>query len=188
MNKRQTLFALAIGSTVTVVAQAAPTPYSNSMTTQPQPYVGVKVGQYDLDDADDEATLYGVYVGAKFSPSIGLEAEYLTTNDEDFDNRREYNADVYGVYGTYDYTFPGSQMYAKGRFGYAKHKLEVDTKNSSFKSKASERGLAGGLGLGYNIAPNASVEMAYDWYPSIDKASGGELDANAITLGAHFKF
>lgn len=188
MNKPQALSALAIGLAVTMGAQAASAAYSSNMTTQPEPYVGVKVGQYDLDKADDEAVLYGAYVGAKYGPSVGLEAEYLTTNDEDFDNRSEYNADIYGVYATYDYTFPSTQIYAKGRFGFAKHKLEVEAKNSSFRSKASERGLAGGLGLGYNIAPNASVEVAYDWYPSIDRVNGGELDANGINLGAHFKF
>jgi len=108
----------------------------------------------------------------------------MTTSDEDFDSAREYSADVYGLYGTYDYTFPGSDMYAKGRLGVAKNKVDVDGSGSK-----SDTGIAGGLGLGYNVAPNAAVELAYDWYPKVDNVAGkGDLDASGITLGANFKF
>ncbi|AWT50065.1 cell envelope biogenesis protein OmpA [Psychrobacter sp. YP14] len=188
---QKTLLALVAGSLMTAGAQAAIT-YGNGMTAQP--YIGAKIGQYDLDDADDEALSYGVYGGAKFTPNFGIEAEYLTTSDEDFAPGSEYSADVYGLYGTYDYTFPGSQMYAKGRLGVAKNKVDVDAKNAagqfaSYNGKHSDTGIAGGLGLGYNIAPNAAVELAYDWYPKVENVgSKGDLDASGITLGANFKF
>lgn len=175
---QKTLLALAAGSMMTVGAQAA---VNYGMTAQP--YIGAKIGQYDLDSADD-ATSYGVYGGAKFTPNFGIEAEYMTTSDADFSSTREYSADVYGLYGTYDYTFPGSDMYAKGRLGVSKNKVDVD----GYGSK-SDTGIAGGLGLGYNLAPNAAVELAYDWYPTVDNvAYKGDLDASGITLGANFKF
>ncbi|HAO59713.1 MAG TPA: cell envelope biogenesis protein OmpA [Psychrobacter sp.] len=178
---QKTLLALAAGSLMTVGAQAA-------VYNAAQPYVGAKIGQYDLDSAADEATSYGIYGGAKFTPNFGMEAEYMTTSDEDYDNNAEYSADVYGLYGTYDYTFPGSQMYAKGRLGVAKNKVEFDSRVHSVadfdKSKTS---VAGGLGLGYNLAPNAAVELAYDWYPEV-KVGNDKKDANGITLGANFKF
>ena len=176
---QKTLLALTAGSMITEGAQAA---VNYGMTAQP--YIGAKIGQYDLDKADDEAMSYGIYGGAKFTPNIGVEAEYMTTSDEDFDSAREYSADVYGLYGTYDYTFPGSDMYAKGRLGVAKNKVDVDGSGSK-----SDTGIAGGLGLGYNVAPNAAVELAYDWYPKVDNvATKGDLDASGITLGANFKF
>ena len=181
---QKTLLALAAGSMMTVGAQAAV-----NYASPAQPYIGAKIGQYDLDDAKDSATSYGVYGGAKFTPNFGLEAEYMTTSDEDFNAANEYSADVYGLYGTYDYNFPGSQMYAKGRLGVAKNKVEYDSKVSTVadysKSKTS---IAGGLGLGLNLAPNAAVEVAYDWYPQVENRVGDDLDANGITLGAKFKF
>ena len=180
---QKTLLALAAGSLMTVGAQAA-------VYNAAQPYVGAKIGQYDLDSAADEATSYGIYGGAKFTPNFGMEAEYMTTSDEDYDNNAEYSADVYGLYGTYDYTFPGSQMYAKGRLGVAKNKVDFERKVIGGRNGSeSKTSVAGGLGLGYNLAPNAAVELAYDWYPEVkDAYNNKKLDANGITLGANFKF
>ena len=191
MNTLQkALIALSIGSLMSVSAQAA-------LNYAGQPYAGVKIGQYSPDDAEDDAFSYGVYGGYKFTPEFGLEAEYLTTSDtdafEDSFEKSEYNADVYGLYATYDYAFPNTAVYAKGRLGVAKNEIDVDytdkldaSENESFSM--SDTGVAGGLGLGYNVSPMASVEVMYNFYPTIDFDDGEDLDANGVTLGAHFKF
>ncbi|MGP5408288.1 porin family protein [Psychrobacter celer] len=191
MNTLQkVLIALSIGSLMSVSAQAA-------LNYAGQPYAGVKIGQYSPDDAEDDAFSYGVYGGYKFTPEFGLEAEYLTTSDtdafEDSFEKSEYNADVYGLYATYDYAFPNTAVYAKGRLGVAKNEIDVDytdkldaSENESFSM--SDTGVAGGLGLGYNVSPMASVEVMYNVYPTIDFDDGEDLDANGVTLGAHFKF
>ena len=169
--------------------------YDQAMTYEP--YVGVKIGQYDPDNAKDEAFSYGAYGGVKFTPNFGVEAEYLTTTEEDGANdalvRSEYQGEVYGIYATADYYIPNMNgLYAKGRLGYAKNELEVkDTaKVSDVVSReftADDSGIAGGLGLGYDISPNAAIELAYEWYPTID-TDDVDLDTNGITLGAKFKF
>lgn len=185
---QKTLLAVTTGVFMTVGAQAA----MNYNTAEP--YLGVKVGQYDLDGAEDEATSYGVYGGAKFTPNFGVEAEYMTTSDEDFKTgtftNSEYNGEVYGLYATGNYYFPNTNgIYAKGRVGVAKNEVEVDSKVADyFDGSESETGIAGGVGLGYDFAPNAAVEIAYDWYPSIDDVAGEDLDASGVTLGANFKF
>jgi opacity protein-like surface antigen len=182
---QKTLLALATGTLLSVSAQAA-------INYSGQPYAGVKVGQYSPDDVDDDAVSYGVYGGYKFTSDFGMEAEYLTTGDADsFDEefeKLEYSANVYGLYATYDYAFPNTALYAKGRLGVAKNKIDGDytDKLDSSESESfseSETGVAGGLGLGYNITPMASVEAMYNVYPSIE-----DLDVSGITLGAHFKF
>ena len=185
---QKTLLALAAGTLMTAGAQAAVT-YGNGMTAQP--YIGAKVGQYDLDGAKDKGTSYGVYGGAKFTPNFGLEAEYLTTSDEDLNDVQEYSADTYGVYATGDYAFPNTGgLYGKGRLGIAKNEVDVEGKGiaSGLKTSGSETGVAGGLGLGFNVAPNASIEAMYNWYPSIETDLGEDLDASGVTLGAHLKF
>lgn len=191
MNTLQkALIALSVGSLMSISAQAA-------INYAGQPYAGVKVGQYSPDDVDDDAVSYGVYGGYKFTSQFGVEAEYLTTNDADaFDDtleKSEYSADVYGLYATYDYTFPNTGLYAKGRLGVAKNEIDVDYTdkvssifNDSFSY--SDTGVAGGLGLGYNITPMASVEAMYNFYPTIDFDDGDDLDTNGVTLGAHVKF
>ena len=184
---QKTLLALAAGSLMTAGAQAAVN-YGNTMTAQP--YIGAKVGQYDLDGAKDTGTAYGVYGGAKFTPNFGLEAEYLTTSDEDFNNVTEYSADTYGLYATADYAFPNTGgLYGKGRLGVAKNEIDLESKSNVVKvsSDNSDTGVAGGLGLGYNIAPNASVEAMYNWYPTVE-IGNTDYDASGVSLGAHFKF
>ena len=189
-NLQKALLAVIAGSVMTMSAQAA-------LNYAGQPYAGVKIGQYSPDDAEDDAFSYGVYGGYKFTPEFGLEAEYLTTSDtdafEDSFEKSEYNADVYGLYATYDYAFPNTAVYAKGRLGVAKNEIDVDytdkldaSENESFSM--SDTGVAGGLGLGYNVSPMASVEVMYNFYPTIDFDDGEDLDANGVTLGAHFKF
>lgn len=185
-NLQKVLVALSVGSLMSVSAQAA-------INYAGQPYAGVKVGQYSPDESGvDDAVSYGVYGGYKFTPEFGVEAEYLTTNDadafEDEFEKSEYSADVYGLYATYDYAFPNTALYAKGRLGVAKNEIDVDytdnfdtRENDSFSE--SDTGVAGGLGLGYNLTPMASIEAMYNFYPSIE-----ELDISGITLGAHYKF
>ena len=195
MNTLQkALIALSVGSLMSVSAQAA-------LNYAGQPYAGVKIGQYspDIDDSDDldSATSYGVYGGYKFTPQFGIEAEYLTTSEEevynDIEEKSEYSANVYGVYATYDYAFPTTALYAKGRLGFAKNEVDAEytdklnaANNESFSE--SDTGVAGGLGIGYNFTPMISAEAMYNFYPSIDLGDGDDFDASGITLGAHFKF
>lgn len=186
---QKTLLALAAGSLMTVGAQAA-------VNYAGQPYIGAKVGQYSPDDAEDDAVSYGVYGGYKFTPEFGVEAEYLTTSDtdayEDRLEKSEYSADVLGLYATYDYVFPTTALYAKGRLGVAKNEIDVEYKDKVFNTSESESfsdtGVAGGLGLGYNFNPMVSAEVMYNFYPTIDFDDGEDIDANGVTLGAHVKF
>ncbi|MDX1788050.1 MAG: porin family protein [Psychrobacter sp.] len=176
---QKTLLALAAGSLVSMGAQAAVS-YGNGYTGQP--YVGVKVGQFDLDvDGADKPTAYGVYGGYNFDPNFGIEAEYVGSDDADY-----YNGDIdaksYGAYGTYRYQFPNTGLYAKGKLGVAKTKVEGNylSSNSTRNTYSdSDTSLAGGVGLGYSVNPNFSVEAEYDKLGS---------DADLMTVGAQLKF
>ncbi|WP_201625831.1 MULTISPECIES: porin family protein [Psychrobacter] len=176
---QKTLLALAAGSLVSMGAQAAVS-YGNGYTGQP--YVGVKVGQFDLDvDGADKPTAYGVYGGYNFDPNFGIEAEYVGSDDADY-----YNGDIdaksYGAYGTYRYQFPNTGLYAKGKLGVAKTEIEGNYLSSNSKRNTiskDDTSLAGGVGLGYSVNPNFSVEAEYDKLGS---------DADLMTVGAQLKF
>ena len=176
---QKTLLALAAGSLVSMGAQAAVS-YGNGYTGQP--YVGVKVGQFDLDvDGADKPTAYGVYGGYNFDPNFGIEAEYVGSDDADY-----YNGDIdaksYGAYGTYRYQFPNTGLYAKGKLGVAKTEIEGNYLSSNSKRNTiskDDTSLAGGVGLGYSVNPNFSVEAEYDKLGS---------DVDLMTVGAQLKF
>ena len=171
---QKTLLALAAGSLLSVGAQAAVS-YGNGYTGQP--YVGVKVGQFDLDvDGADKPTAYGVYGGYNFDPNFGIEAEYVGSDDADY-RGGDIDAKTYGAYGTYRYAFPNTGLYAKGKLGVAK--TEVDISVPGFSDSESDTSLAGGVGLGYSVNPDFSVEAEYDKLGS---------DADLMTIGAHLKF
>ena len=176
----KTLLALAAGSLLTVGAQAA-TSQSNGYTGQP--YVGVKVGQFDLDvDNADDPTAYGVYGGYNFDQNFGVEAEYVGSDDADYRNG-DLDAKTYGAYGTARYQFPNTGLYAKGKLGVAKTEVEGDYTVGPVKvsKSSSDTGLAGGVGLGYSVNPNFGVEAEYSMMDS-------DVDAKLLTVGAQLKF
>ncbi|SLJ85968.1 porin family protein [Psychrobacter sp. DAB_AL43B] len=176
---QKTLIALAAGSLLTVGAQAA-TSYGNGYTGQP--YVGAKVGQFDLDvNGASDPTAYGVYGGYNFDPNFGIEAEYVGSDDANYYNG-DIDAKTYGAYGTYRYQFPNTGLYAKGKLGVAKTKVEgsyLSTPITRVNYSDSDTSLAGGVGLGYSVNPNFSVEAEYDKLGS---------DADLMTVGAQLKF
>ncbi|WP_201587319.1 porin family protein [Psychrobacter jeotgali] len=179
---QKTLLALAAGSLLTVGAQAAVT-YGSGYAGQP--YVGVKVGQFNLDTSGaDNPTAYGVYGGYNFDPNFGLEAEYVGSDDADYYDRGDVDAKTYGLYGTYRYAFPNTAVYAKGKLGVARTKIEGDAylpyTNYPYVSVSdSSTRLAGGIGLGYSVNPDFGIEAEYDIVGS---------DADLWTVGAHLKF
>ena len=179
-TSHKALLALITGCFLSVSAQAAMS-YGNG-----QPYIGAKIGQVSLDDEGldsyDEATAFGVYGGYKFTPSWGMEAEYVGSSDADFTLdgfNGEYNVTTYGLYGTYNYAFPNTALYAKAKLGVAKVEAEVNIGGGS--SSESESGLAGGIGLGYSVTPKVNVEGEYSM---ID----GDYEAKLLTIGATYKF
>ena len=183
MNTLQkTLLAVIAGSVVSVSAQAAL--FSNAGYAG-QPYIGVKAGQFMVDDdgADDldDATAYGIYGGYNFDPNFGVEVEYVGSSDADvrvFDINGEYDVKTYGAYGTYRYYFPNTALYAKGKLGIAKTELNGNFDDGDSIS-ASDTGIAGGIGLGYAINSDFGIEAEYAIVDS---------DINLLTVGAQLKF
>ena len=175
---QKTLLALAAGSLLSISAQAAVS-YGNGYTGQP--YVGVKVGQFDLDvDGADDPTAYGVYGGYNFDPNFGVEVEYVGSDDADYYGG-DIDAKTYGAYGTYRYAFPNSGLYAKGKVGIAKTELEASATVAGVTRSESvdDTSLAGGIGLGYAVNQDLSVEAEYDIVGS---------DTDLMTIGAQLKF
>ncbi|WP_201528410.1 porin family protein [Psychrobacter frigidicola] len=180
---QKTLLALAVGSLLSVSAQAAVS-YGNGYTGQP--YVGVKVGKFDLDtDGASDPTAYGVYGGYNFDPNFGVEAEYVGSDDANYYNG-DVDAKTYGVYGTYRYFVPNTALYGKAKLGVARTKIDgssnyrdINGIRRTDRVSDSDTRLAGGLGVGYAVNSDFGIEAEYDIVGS---------DADLMTVGAHLKF
>ena len=191
MNTLQkALIALSVGSLLSVSAQAA-------VNYAGQPYVGAKVGQFMIDDNDDEgfddATAFGAYAGYNFTPQFGMEVEYVGSSEKSESvsfvggyGEYDYDYKTYGIYGTYRYAFPNTALYAKGKLGFAKAEIDesgyvnvTGLGSESYSENYSDSGLAGGIGLGYNFNPNMAVEAEYAYVAE---------DLGLLTVGANFKF
>lgn len=174
------ILALAISSVLAMGASAAVSYGANGVG---QPYVGIKVGQFDADIRDanaDKPTAYGVYGGYNFDKNFGIEAEYVGSDDADLkagSARAEYDAKTYGAYGTYRYQFAGTPVYAKGKLGLAK--TEVETSKGDLVLDYDKTSLAGGVGLGFQPTANFGIEAGYNYLNS---------DVNMWGVGAHIAF
>ena len=166
------LLALSASSLLMMSASAAVSYGANSVG---QPYVGVKVGQFDLDKLQShkgKLTAYGVYGGYNFDQNTGVELEYLA--------EYEVKAKTYGAYGTYRYHFDNMPVYAKGKLGLSKTEVENYTTNSRAYSKKDDKtSIAGGVGVGFQPTANFGIEAGYNYL---------NADANMWGLGAHLAF
>ncbi|MDO4251494.1 MAG: porin family protein [Moraxella sp.] len=168
---------LGSGFVLAVSAQAA---VSYGASNAGQPYVGVKVGQADVDDLPKKAMTYGVYGGYNFDQNLGAEVEFQGSDSKDYsvgNANLEYDVKTYGAYGTYRLNFNNTPFYAKGKLGVAKTDIEVKGKNFNYLDTSDKTGVAGGVGLGYQQG-NFGVEAGYN-------LAG---DANMLNVGAHLAF
>lgn len=179
-NLTKTLLALAVLPMIAVSAQAQVGELAGS------PYIGAKAGQIILDDEGldslDNANALGAVIGYQATPSIGVEVEYMGSKSADLVDdgvAADYKANTYGLYGTYKHNFNNSPVYASARVGVAKVRVEVDELGE--KSKYAESGVAGGLGLGYNVTPKVNVEAQYNMFDN-------DADARIWSVGANYKF
>lgn len=157
-----------------------------------QVYVGAKIGQIDAGKPKN-ATVYGAYAGYNFDRSLGLEAEYLNSDNKDYNAdglEHKYEAKSYGAYGTYRYHLQNTPFYAKGKLGVAKTKIEgvagVASENILLpdpirvtKTYSEDKThLAGGVGIGFSQG-KFGVEAGYTYLNS---------DVGTWNIGAHFVF
>ena len=201
---QKAVLALLVGCFMSAGAQAAVS-YGDG-----QPYVGAKIGQFMVDDDRDnfdDTTAFGVYAGYNFTPGFGMEAEYVGSSEKSFSissgfsgltSNIDYDFKKYGIYGTYRYMFPNTAIYAKGKIGFAKVEIEIDTMSGYLNEpnhnrriiseSISDSGLTGGIGIGYLVNPNIAIEAEYALVAEdLDYALVAE-DLDLLTIGVNLKF
>lgn len=153
-----------------------------------QAYVGGKIGQFQVDGSEKNATAYGVYGGYKFNENFGVEADFVGSDTATYKTvlgvgAATYKTKTYGAYGTYNYNFAGTPFSVKGKAGIAKTETTLGTQiaDLSLTDKAkSSTGLAYGVGAGYTVGNGFTVEADYTRFN--DSKNG------LWTVGANVKF
>lgn len=127
-------------------------------------FAGPVAGIMNVDIEGDNPFNAGLRGGYIWNSGWGVEGEFTGSLIEGEAEYRywggTYSADLgistLAAYGTY--RSPG-QFYFKGKLGYLKETVKISDDGDSFSE--SETGLSAGLGLGFDIMPNANVELEY---------------------------
>ncbi len=170
----------------------AGTPISNSTSDSTNnTYIGLKGGMISVDNTQrdelDNSFIYGVYTGYYFNDNFALEMDYSKSTKADISGtlgQGDYQISNYGAYIAYRYPINSndlhqtSTLYAKSKLGFAG--AEIDRKFSQSIS-FDDVGIAGGLGLGWQVKPNFAIETEFNMLSS-------DIDNKSITFGTHFQF
>lgn len=150
------------------------------------PYVSASAGSSTVDacegasNCDDGSTGFKILGGFKFNPNMAIEGGYF-----DFGKASSlgdtFKVNGFGVGGAFHFDV-NSDFGVVARLGVANMKGEASASSSSETSTQ----LYGGLGLGYKVAPNWSVDAAYDF--SKAKFAGEKVDAHMFSVGVTFGF
>lgn len=174
-------------------------------TVDGKPYVGVKVGKLDYSGKVKPMS-YGVVAGYQYDPNVGVELEYLGSEEKKESGTVRIGAgdqavDVayagsvkgrhYGVYGHYRYNFDQSPIYAKGRVGLVNSEVNIKTTTTDerfdFARKQTSTGMALGANVGYQATPNLGVELGLTRYQKL-KSQDYKTNAKGIDVTATYRF
>lgn len=150
------------------------------------PYVSISAGSSTVDacegaaNCDDGSTGFKLLGGYKFNPNLAVEGGYFDFGKASAAGNT-FKVNGFGIGGAFHYDV-NSDFGVVARLGVANVKGEASASSSSETSSQ----LYGGLGLGYKVAPNWSVDAAYDF--SKAEFSGEKFNVHMFSVGLTFAF
>jgi OOP family OmpA-OmpF porin len=164
-----------------------------------QTYVAVSVGASDHDlgcggatVCDESGTAFKLLGGYRFAPNLALEGGYMSygkskARDAGLGIGLDTTVDGFGIGGAFHHDFtPNWNFVARLGLAQMKAKLKATSGGASGSDSDSSAQLYGGLGLGYKLNKQMSIDGAWDF--SRAKYSGEKLDVSALSLGLTFSF
>jgi OmpA-OmpF porin, OOP family len=184
-----------------VLLAAAALALSSAASAQVYGVVSAGVSKLKIDCGDAQVcdksdTAFKVLGGYKFTPNVAVEAGYMSFGKaklRDSGVSLDVGVTGFGVGAAFHQDFASNWNFV-ARLGLAQMKTKLDASVSGLGSGSesdSNAQLYGGLGVGYNITKQLSIDGAWDFAKSKYDKNGIDLgsgNVNAFSLGLTFGF
>jgi OmpA-OmpF porin, OOP family len=199
-SMRKSLFAVALAIAGLTAVPAAFAQSAPTQLAQQGWYVGAEAGYGQINKGPYDSNgdvVGGIKGGYRFAlnpnVSLGVEAGYQYLGQVDARGASGDSAlrsKLYGptLGGNLRYSFTPN-WYGEVRAGafYAQGQGLTDSANPSYQHFDRTRYYAG-VGVGYNLTQNWSVGVNYNYYDGSNRNHGAQLDTNAVTVAAEYRF
>lgn len=168
-----------------------------------QTEVDLSAFERDLQDlglttsADEKDTAFKIGAGAQLNPYVGIEFQYVDLGDFSVDAAAVGNAkatfSTSGLGVNLVGTLPFDAFKLYGKLGY--HKLETEGKvatsgSTIFRDEEKENVTSYAFGATYALTPQFELGLEFERYQDLgsDDTTGGEEDADLLTVGLRYNF
>jgi OmpA-OmpF porin, OOP family len=157
---------------------------------------GVSKLKVDCDGAevcDKSGTAFKVLGGYKFTPNVAVEAGYMSFGKatlRDSGDSADIGVTGFGIGAAFHQDFATNWNFV-ARLGLAQVKTKLDAPAIAFSDSDSNAQLYGGLGVGYKLTKQMSLDAAWDFSKGKYNKDGLDLgsgNVNAFSLGLTFGF
>jgi opacity protein-like surface antigen len=164
-----------------------------------QTYGVISVGGSDHDlgcggatVCDESGTAFKLLGGYRFAPNLAFEGGYMSygkskARDDVLGIGLDTTVNGFGIGAAFHHDFtPTWNFVARLGLAQMKAKLKATSGGLTGSDSDSSAQLYGGLGVGYKLNKQMSIDAAWDF--SRAEYSGEKLDVNAYSIGLTFAF
>jgi OOP family OmpA-OmpF porin len=178
-----------------VLLAAAALALSGAASAQTYGVISAGTSQHDVDctgiaSCDKSGSAFKVLGGLRFRPNFALEGGYLSfgkSKASDSGLSADVTVNGFGIGGAFHHDFSANWNFV-ARLGVAQMKTRYSETfgGSTFSDSDSKAKLYGGLGVGYKLTRQMSLDAAWDFGQG--EIFGEKGDVNAYSLGVTFSF
>jgi OOP family OmpA-OmpF porin len=178
-----------------VLLAAAALAFSAAASAQTYGVISVGAAKQDIDCGgaavcDESGTAFKLLGGYKFLPNLALEGGYMSfgkAKASDPGLAADFTVNGFGIGAAFHQDFATNWNFV-ARLGLAQMKTKVKATDgvSSASDSDTKAQLYGGLGVGYKLNKQTSIDAAWDF--SQAKITGFKYDVNAFSVGLTFGF
>jgi OmpA-OmpF porin, OOP family len=182
-----------------VLLAAAALAVSGAAAAQTYGVVSIGSSKHDLGcdstnstSCDESGSAFKLLGGYRLAPNFAIEGGYMSfgkskARDANLDFGLDVKIDGFGIGGAFHHDLtPNWNFVARLGLAQMKSKATATVSGLSATDSDSSAQLYGGLGIGYKLTKQMSIDGAWDFGRA--KTGGEKLDVNAYSIGLTFAF